>query len=307
MATEAQKIQYAEVAAPSTPAANKVVTYAKADGLMYSKDDAGAETLMSGGATATRASLGLDTTDSPQFTAINLGHASDTTIARVSAGVVSIEGTNIVKAGAVTTDGITMATARLLGRTTASTGAIEEITVGTGLSLAAGSLTATGAAGTSFPGSPATNDRYFRTDLGMEFYWDGTNWVSTQLNQLMLTPADVVTPFSGTTGGIRGIFPVWGGSDIWLVAAQSWFFVNGGTALSGSHKWVGTLAKQPAGTTIATQTIDSGASSAYRQTALTAIGALLGANYQCDILWTKTGTPGTLFTQTTVSYRYVAT
>ena len=37
-----------------------------------------------------------------------------------------------------------MATARLLGRTTAGTGAFEEITVGTGLSLAGGALTATG-------------------------------------------------------------------------------------------------------------------------------------------------------------------
>lgn len=45
--------------------------------------------------------------------------------------------------GAYTANGMTMATARLLGRTTASTGAAEEITVGSGLSLAAGSLTAT--------------------------------------------------------------------------------------------------------------------------------------------------------------------
>lgn len=44
--------------------------------------------------------------------------------------------------GAVTGSGLTMATARLLGRTTASTGAIEEITVGSGLSLAGGVLTA---------------------------------------------------------------------------------------------------------------------------------------------------------------------
>lgn len=46
-------------------------------------------------------------------------------------------------AGAVTTSGLTMATGRMLGRTTASTGAIEEITVGTGLSLSAGALTCT--------------------------------------------------------------------------------------------------------------------------------------------------------------------
>lgn len=46
--------------------------------------------------------------------------------------------------GSITASGYTQTTARLLGRTTASTGAIEEITVGSGLSLSAGSLTATG-------------------------------------------------------------------------------------------------------------------------------------------------------------------
>lgn len=48
-----------------------------------------------------------------------------------------------VPTGAVTTSGLTQTSARLLGRTTASTGAIEEITVSTGLTLSAGSLTAT--------------------------------------------------------------------------------------------------------------------------------------------------------------------
>ena len=42
--------------------------------------------------------------------------------------------------GAVTSSGLTMSTARLLGRTTATTGAVEEITPGANLSLAAGSL-----------------------------------------------------------------------------------------------------------------------------------------------------------------------
>lgn len=49
-----------------------------------------------------------------------------------------------VSTGAITSSGLTMTTARLLGRTTASTGAIEEITVGSGLSLSAGVLSATG-------------------------------------------------------------------------------------------------------------------------------------------------------------------
>jgi hypothetical protein len=45
-----------------------------------------------------RTTLGVGTGDSPQFTAINLGHASDTTLTRVSAGVAAIEGNNILTA-----------------------------------------------------------------------------------------------------------------------------------------------------------------------------------------------------------------
>jgi hypothetical protein len=52
-------------------------------------------------------------------------------------------GTDYVAPGAYTTSGLTMATARILGRTTASTGAAEEITIGTGLLLSAGTLSST--------------------------------------------------------------------------------------------------------------------------------------------------------------------
>lgn len=48
--------------------------------------------------------------------------------------------------GDVTASGITMATASILARTTASAGAVEEITIGTGLAMAAGVLSATGGA-----------------------------------------------------------------------------------------------------------------------------------------------------------------
>lgn len=44
------KLLVAEGAAPATPASGKSVAYAKSDGLWYSKDDAGVETLMSSGA-----------------------------------------------------------------------------------------------------------------------------------------------------------------------------------------------------------------------------------------------------------------
>ncbi len=49
-------------------------------------------------------------------------------------------GVDYVEPGPYTTSGLTMASARLLGRTTASVGAAQEITVGTGLTLSGGSL-----------------------------------------------------------------------------------------------------------------------------------------------------------------------
>ena len=57
----------------------------------------GTVALARGGTGATSAStaasnLGLGTSDSPQFTGVNIGHASDTTITRSSAGVIAVEG-----------------------------------------------------------------------------------------------------------------------------------------------------------------------------------------------------------------------
>jgi hypothetical protein len=49
-----------------------------------------------------RTSIGVGTGDSPQFTAIELGDASDTTIARSAAGVITVEGTAVLLAGAQT-------------------------------------------------------------------------------------------------------------------------------------------------------------------------------------------------------------
>lgn len=51
-----------------------------------------------------RVSLGVGSTDSPQFTAVNVGHASDTTITRVAAGRIAVEGSGLVRGPAAATD-----------------------------------------------------------------------------------------------------------------------------------------------------------------------------------------------------------
>lgn len=168
--------------------------------------------------------------------------------------------------------------------------------------------------GTSFP-TAATGDRYWRTDLGLPFFYDGTRWKSLQLfTTQMLQIRTLPTPYSATTTGAReAVTPhLQGGSDVWLENARCAFHIAGGTALSASHKWTGTITKVATAlgeTTLATITIDSGSLSVYRETDV-AIGALLRSGTAYFAFWenwTKTGTPGNLTAHCSVTYRIVAT
>ena len=78
-------------------------------------------------AAAQRTTLGLGTGDSPQFTAINIGHASDTTITRTGAGDIAVEGNAVYRAG-----GTDVAVAD--GGTGASTLAANNVLLGNGTS-----------------------------------------------------------------------------------------------------------------------------------------------------------------------------
>lgn len=83
---------------------NDVVTYAKMQNVSATSRVLGRISSGSGdteeltGANV-RTITGLATSDSPEFTAINLGHASDTTLARASAGNITVEGNTLYRAG----------------------------------------------------------------------------------------------------------------------------------------------------------------------------------------------------------------
>jgi hypothetical protein len=166
--------------------------------------------------------------------------------------------------------------------------------------------------GTSFP-TAVTGDRYWRTDKGLEFYYDGTRWLSTHLFAIVMPNWNETTSGTSvtTTGTLRcGIPPAAGGTDWYIVDGTLDFDVNGGTALGASHNWVVTFAKNDVNvspTTISTYTINSGSSSVLRSIT-NSINALLGtASFMLEITATKTGTPGNLIHWFTFTYRVVTT
>lgn len=80
----------------------------------------GTDVRAQGSGDPTRASLGLDTTDSPQFAGVNIGAAADTTVTRTGAGDIAVEGNAVYRAGGTdvpVTDGGTGASTAAAART----------------------------------------------------------------------------------------------------------------------------------------------------------------------------------------------
>lgn len=92
-----------------------------------------------------------------------------------------------------TQDGLVEERARDALGTALTAGAGIAITVNDG----ADTITIARRSGTSFPGSPATGDLFYRTDRNIEYYYDGTRWLSVQLFELGNDSASQIT---GSTG-----------------------------------------------------------------------------------------------------------
>jgi hypothetical protein len=153
--------------------------------------------------------------------------------------------------------------------------------------------------GTSMPANPGTDTRFYRQDLGQWFRYDGTRWLSVELMQARLIH-DVDISFTISGNICRAVVQFFNGTtDIWMEKVYTTFLVqSGGSALSGSHKWVGSA--------LCDININSGSSNVWREDVQT-INALLGSERDIHILWTKTGTPGNLYPLSVMTYRLVTT
>lgn len=126
-----------------------------------------------------------------------------------------------VTSGAVTTSGLTMATGKLLGRTTASSGAIEEISPGVGLALSSGQLevdftgylTASDAATTYQPLASMTN--YLLSSTASSTYLTQANAASTY--QPLDGDLTAIAAISGTSGLLKKT-----AADTWSLDTSSY-------------------------------------------------------------------------------------
>jgi hypothetical protein len=151
--------------------------------------------------------------------------------------------------GAITTSGLTQATARILGRTSASTGAVEEITVGSGLSLSAGELSATGSGVTAVGASTAdvlsvSGSDLVADDAGADriIFWDDSE------SKLRYLEAGSGLTISGTTltatgGGVTAVGT--STADVLSVSGSDLVADDGGTIDSADPfiKWNDTAGK----------------------------------------------------------------
>ncbi len=153
--------------------------------------------------------------------------------------------------------------------------------------------------GTAFPGSPSTGQRFFRTDRGLDYYYDGTRWLTTTLYIEPLGISDNFMAF--TVGGnkfraMAALIPTY---DAWLVDVIS-ATQHSGSPMASNY-WTVTL-----NPSARAAFVTSAATSNMWTSHVVSIGALNGlTTYEWDVLITATGAPGGLLLVMNVSYRLV--
>lgn len=130
-----------------------------------------------------RIGLGLGTAASPQFTAINIGHASDTTITRTGAGDIAVEGNALYRAGGTDVPLADGGTGASLSDPNAdrvlfwddSAGQVTWLQLGTGLSITGTTIDAAAGSGyTDEQAQDAVGTIFTDTGLAVVTYSDAT-------------------------------------------------------------------------------------------------------------------------------------
>lgn len=138
------------------------------------------------------------------------------------------------------------------------------------------------ACGTAFPGSPTTDDRFYRTDRRIEYFYDGTRWLSTQIHftaHADISGASATASFGVTTNPFAGLYALWAVDVVFQ------------KVLVGTGNWTLTYKTEDAGVlaTIATGTAFTNTT---RDNETVAVGATVASTVEIFLL-TATENSGT--------------
>jgi len=156
--------------------------------------------------------------------------------------------------------------------------------------------------GTTFPANPATNQRFFRTDRALEYYYDGTRWLT--MNEYTLT-MPLLYAFTAV-GGTVPLTVAYGTVDrqysIYFTSYRH--LVLTGSPNDGTNYY--TLSFNTFGTPYFTYNTSAFAINAYGEFTTTTFSNNPNNDLLAEITLTKTGSPGLLYIyDAKVRYRYV--
>lgn len=160
--------------------------------------------------------------------------------------------------------------------------------------------------GTSFPGSPADGDLYFRTDLDLlcRYRSSGTRWVTVQLMSSEIAMQPAVIPLSANNS-FYGVLPNVSG-DLWLEKIETSTQIS--ATNNGTNYWTFASSKIASGTSLGSFNTSADTAATSTRHTIT-VNALSGTS---DVAWqmsmTKTLSPGTAYLfGATLFYRRVIT
>jgi hypothetical protein len=159
--------------------------------------------------------------------------------------------------------------------------------------------------GTAFPASPGSYQRFLRTDLGYEFFWDGTRWLSMQE---FIEPGIITEALQATTA-TTPIYRWQMRRDFGIYLTKIYADTYVSTTSSGSHYYDVSFTRRNAanasvalGTPFATSADTASNWADHTQT----INAVLDAGtFEIQSAIAKTGTPGAMYLVPKIGYRLI--
>lgn len=147
--------------------------------------------------------------------------------------------------------------------------------------------------GTSFPGSPASGDFFYRTDLNLEFFWNGTRWLTTHL---YIQPLETQRGFNVMSAGTTWDSPRYQDLGLWMEKFMVSMHVL--TTNDGTRYWTGTCE----GVVLSTQGLAANVTHVLQADLNTASAP---DGNPTGVTWTKVSTPGSLVGTAIIAYRLI--